>query len=137
MLQAFLDYLELGHPGNIANKVDQGQAVHNRAILGGDEVRAPPLNGRQHRQTTTTGADGIREHTDITGAVADEGVIPRRQMGNHNLTRLPGWQHLALGVHDLDDNILRSDVHAALGAGMGDKSGVTAPIAIGHGAAKH
>ncbi|OPZ03852.1 MAG: hypothetical protein BWZ09_02197 [Alphaproteobacteria bacterium ADurb.BinA305] len=57
-------------------------------------------------------------------------------MGDDDLARLPGRQHPALAIDDLDNEVLGSEVHAALRALVGDEAGVAGAVAVGDRAAE-
>ena len=48
----------------------------------------------------------------------------------------PGGNDAAFAVDDLDDDVLAADVHAAVGALVGDEAGIAAAVAVGDAAAE-
>ena len=56
VLQRFLHDLERLHAGQVAQDVDQRQAVHHRAVGGHDEVGAAALDLLEQRQAAAAGA---------------------------------------------------------------------------------
>src|SRR5471030_912046 len=134
--QAFLDDLEGLHARQVAQDVDQRQAVHHGAVGGDQEVGAAALDFLQQRQSAAAAAGRRRQHADVAGAVADEGIVAAGQVGDDDLAGCAGRQRLAGRVEDLDDDVLGRDMHAAVRALVGDEAGVAAAVAVGHGAAE-
>ena len=58
-------------------------------------------------------------------------------MGHHDFPGDAGWLHAAVFANDLDDDVIRSDVHGSTGAFMRDEAGIAPAVSIGHLATKH
>src|SRR6185436_9821304 len=116
--------------------VHQGEPVHHRAVAGDDEIGGPPLDLPDEREAATARASPGVEHTHVARAVTYEGKTPRREMGHDDLTRDAGGLRLALAVHDLDDDVLRCDEHAAGRTFVRDEARVAAAVAVRHPAAE-
>src|SRR5262249_59149409 len=101
------------------------------------EVGRPALELSDQRQASATRAAATPEHADIAGAVTDEGEAPRRHIGDHDLSRGSRGLELALGIHDLDDDVLCRDVHATGGAFRGDEARVAPAVAVCDGTAEN
>lgn len=110
--------------------------MHDGAVGGDDEIGGAALDFLQHGQAATASAGFGGENGDVAGAVADEGVLAGRQVGDDDFAGLALGYRPAILVDDFDDDVLGRQVHAALRALVGDEAGIAATVAVGDLAAE-
>src|SRR5690606_20752024 len=96
--QGLLDDPEGFHAWNVAQHIDQRQAVQHAAIGSRDEVRAATLYTSQHGQAAPAGTRRTSQCPDIAGTVAYKGEFTGKQMGDDNLSACAGGQAPAVRV---------------------------------------
>src|SRR3954452_15238266 len=106
--------------------------MHKRAVLGYKKICAASLNFLDQRQTSAAGTGSTVKHANIARAVPEEGKVFCREMGYYNLSRFLVRNRVASLIDNLDNNILRSYVHAPAWAFMRNKTGVPTPITVGY-----